>query len=121
MTAHRLRLYHSTAGAESYHAWLDQWLTNMQLWDAPEVTNSAPTLREPLNADTKYYGGDLAFAWSEDEAIILDQLSQYADAYCDWYRIGYHFCDHDEDNPTPCAWEQTIESGTVPDGVPTFK
>lgn len=119
MTAHRIRLYHSTQGAQSYHAWLDQWLTNMSPWECPEVTNDLPAESDRIGADAATcYVGDLAFHWdAEDKAIILDQLSQYAAAYCDWHRIGYHVCDHDAAESTPCAWESTRESGTVPEYI----
>lgn len=120
MTTHRIRLYHSTQGAQSYHPLLDQWLTNMTPWEYPEVDNDLPAERDPIDGDAAaYYGADLAFDWqAEDKAIILDQLSQYAEAYCDWHRIGYHVCDHDAAEPTPCSWETTCEAGTVPDHIP---
>jgi len=118
MSIHRIRLFHSTQGAQAYHDWLETWLTNMQSWDADEVTNTAPTERDPLaDGASPYYSGDLAFAWSEDRAVIEDQLSQYAAAYCDWYRLGYHVCTHDEDEPQPCTWDSVNESGVVPDHI----
>jgi len=120
MTVHRVRLIHSTAGASSYHGWLDQWLTNMAPWTDPEVTNELPTLREQVDGDGEYYQTELAFEWSEDKATILDQLDQYAVAYCDWHRIGYHVCTHDEEEPQPCSWDEQRESGQVPDYIPSF-
>jgi hypothetical protein len=121
MTVHRVRLVHSVTGADSYHGWLDQWLTNMQAWDAPEVTNDVPTLREPIDGSDSYYQGELAFAWSEDKAIILDNIHQYAQSYCDWHRIAYHVCTHDETDPQPCSWDDVRENGVVPSHVPTFE
>lgn len=119
MTAHRIRLIHSTTGASAYHDWLDTWLTNMSPWDYPEVDNDLPTLRETVDGD-EYYQTELAFDWSEDRATILDQLDQYAASYCKWHRIGYHECDHDEDDPQPCSWDEVVEHGDVPDDIPTF-
>lgn len=113
MAIHRTRLFHSTTGADSYHGWLSTWLTNMEPWTDSEVTNQLPTLRQPLDGGEDYYHTELAFEWSEDRAIILDQLDQYAASYCSWHRIGYHECTHDG-NGGPCSWDDQRESGTVP-------
>lgn len=113
MTIHRVRLFHSPTGADSYHGWLDTWLTNMEPWSDPEVTNNLPTQRSPIGSDVTYYQTELEFEWSEDRAIILDQLDGYARSYCDWHRIGYHECAHD-DNDGSCSWDEQRGSGTVP-------
>lgn len=118
MTVHRIRLYHSTTGAQSYHGWLDTWLTNMQPWTDDEVTNELPTLVEKSDGDGEWYQTELAFEWTEERAHILDNLDQYAASYCDWHRIGYHECSHDEDDPEPCSWDEVRENGTVPDYIP---
>jgi hypothetical protein len=114
MAIHRVRLYHSTTGASGYHGWLSTWLMNMAPWADPEVSNDLPTVRDPLDSDNaEYYNGELAFEWSEDRAIILDNLDQYAASYCDWHRIGYHECTHDDDGG-PCSWDEQRQAGTVP-------
>jgi len=42
----------------------------------------------------------------------------------DWYRVGYHACEHDESTPSACSWddkaEWTAKDVTVPSGVPDF-
>jgi len=113
MTIHRVRLFHSTAGASGFHGWLDSWLTNMVPWANPEVENTLPTEREPIGGGTNYYLTELAFEWSEDRAHILDNLDQYATSYCDWHRIGYHECSHDDDG-VPCSWDEQRENGAIP-------
>jgi len=118
MTVHRVRLIHSTAGASLYHDWLSQWLLNV---DAPlhdEIDNEPPTLREQLDGNAEWYQGDLAFAWDEGKAHILDNLDQYAASYCDWHRIGYHECiGHDTDEIHHCASDEQRENGPVPNHV----
>jgi hypothetical protein len=116
---HRIRLCYSTTGAASFNGWLETWLTNMEPWADPEVTNDVPTTTETIDGDV-YHRGDLAFEWTEDRAIILDQLDQYLAAYCSWHRIGYHECGHDEENGGPCSWDEQRESGAVPGYVPSF-
>lgn len=118
MTIHRVRLFHSTTGSGSYHGWLGTWLTNMQPWADPEVSNELPTERDPIDGGGTYYQTELAFEWSEDRSIILDQLDQYADAYCEWHRIGYHECSHDDEGGGPCSWDERRENGPVPSHIP---
>jgi hypothetical protein len=120
MSVHRVRIWHSQAGAASFHGWLDVWLTNMTPWASDEVTNTLPALVEPIDGDA-HYRGELAFAWTEDKAIIMDQLVGYLSAYCDWHQIAYHVCTHDEADPTPCAWDDVNRDGTLPDAVPTIE
>jgi len=117
---HRVRLFHSVTGADSYHGWLETWLTNMSPWDAGEVTNDLPTLSDSIDGSAKWYQTELAFAWSEDRSIILDQLDQYAASYCDWHRIGYHECTHDGTGG-PCSWNETRENGAVPSAIPNME
>jgi hypothetical protein len=120
MTVHRVRLLHSTAGKNDYHAWLNTWLTNMTPWSDPEVPNDLPSLRTQIDGSGEWYQTELAFEWTEDRAIILDNLAQYASSYCDWHRIAYHVCTHDEENGGPCSWDEVRENGTIPSYVPTF-
>lgn len=117
MTIHRARLFYSTTGADSYHSWLSTWLVNMSPWESVEVTNEAPAdTFTPVGGDD-CYRVEFGFEWSEDRAIILDNLDQYAASYCDWHRIGYHECTHD-DNGGACSWDEQRENGTVPDYIP---
>jgi|GEM_PF-4628109 len=118
MTIHRTRLFYSTTGASGFHGWLETWLTNMQPWTDSEVTNEVPSsTRSPIDSDAEYYQVELAFEWTEDRAHILDNLDQYLTSYCDWHRIGYHECTHD-DNGGPCSWDERRQNGTVPDYIP---
>jgi len=123
MTAHRVRLFYSTTGASGFHDWLSVWLTNMGPWASDEVTNEVPQNTVTAGVDgtgTEYYRVELAFDWTEGKAIILDNLDGYAASYCDWHRIGYHVCTHDDADTQPCSWETTRESGTPPQDIPTL-
>lgn len=118
MTVHRVRLYHSTDGAQSYHDWLGQWLNNVDAALQSEIDNEPPTIEQTEDEKQEWYSGNLAFEWDEGKAHILDNIDQYAAAYCNWHRIGYHECSHDEENLTPCSWDEQRENGTVPDDIP---
>lgn len=119
MAIHRVRLVYSEAGAASFNAWLGQWLLNMSPW--AERENNVPDVVEPLDEATPaHYRGDLTFDWSEDKAIIEDQLNGYLAPYCDWGIVGYHVCGNDREDLSVeynCGWESVTEHGTVPNGV----
>jgi hypothetical protein len=117
VSIHRVRLVYSEGGAASFNGWLETWLTNMQPW--AERENGVPSTVEPYpDSDwPAHYRGDLTFDWSEDKAIIEDQLNGYLGPYCDWGIVGYHICDHDEADRDGCSWESVTEHGIIPEGV----
>lgn len=48
----------------------------------------------------------------------LDRFEQVLKGEVSWYRIKYHECDHDEENPSGCGgWQTEKEGGTVPSDV----
>jgi len=47
MAVHRVRLCHSVAGADDYHSWLDQWLTNVDAALHDEIDNEPPSVNAP--------------------------------------------------------------------------
>jgi len=121
MTIHRTRPFYSVNGATSFNGWLGVWVTNMTPWTSEEVTNEVPDgPTETVDGDNQYYQVELAFEWTEDKAIILDQLDEFLASYCDWHRFGYHVCTHDEENRQPCSWDEKRENGTVPDYIPSI-
>ena len=120
MTVHRFRLYHSTGGSEQYHNWLGQYTLNLNAALGDEVEKEVPTLTQSRDNDLEWYQGDYAFAWDEGKAQIYQSMDLYAESYCNWHRIGYHECSHDEDDPTPCSWDEVRESGTIPSAIPSL-
>ena len=112
MTVHMIRF--TTAPNVTFNQWVSTWLTNMTAWT--EADNQPPTERS-LEDGTAYYSEDWRFAWGENsKAVLLDNLTAYAQAYADWGRIEYHECDHDEDYRRGCTMSTEAEWGTIPDG-----
>lgn len=121
MVVHRFRIFHSTAGASSFQDWFGQFTLNVNAALDEELTREKTTLREPIDdTDESYYAGDFAFAWDEGKANLYQNFDQYAASYCDWHRIAYHECSHDEADGGPCSWDEVRENGTIPDAVPTI-
>jgi len=121
MAVWRYHASYSTAGAASFHSWLSVYLTNLEAWTSGEVDNSVPTeTKTVVGSDLEYYSFAYAFEWGEDPDIIWEQITQYMDAYLDWYTIGEHQCFHDEPDDHECRWERVDSGGTLPDGVSAY-
>lgn len=108
-------------GTNSY---ISVWLTNYIAWEPDgDLTqdNREPTFIDAADTpeiETSYYSGGIwRFDWSEDKSILLDNLVGQADAYCPWYRIRWHECDHDEDDRDGCQWDDIRTAGTIPEGI----
>jgi hypothetical protein len=121
---HRIGLYYSTTGADAFHDWLTIWKADLDGDTADAVDNTIPS--EPtssMESDIEYYSVSMTFASHEDPLIVLEEPYTKLVELCEWSRVGYHACQHDEDNPGDCAWNAEnipADNGTVPDPVPAF-
>lgn len=97
------------------------WLTNFTAWTDPSQTNENVSIRNTAldGSGTDYYAAPLwRFEWTEDKALLLDNLEGHVGPRTTWYRLRYHVCYHDEDSPTGCQWDEVREGGTVPPEIP---
>lgn len=103
---------------------IQNWVENYNEWTAdPVVHELSETTTEIGGNSTTFLQGDWRFHdQGEDPTDILSDLSTRLQSFQGglYHRLGYHVCDHDEDSPTPCAWEQSTEWGTVPSDIPEF-
>ena len=122
MATHMIRLFVEPPNGEAEEA-VNNWVENHTEWEDDPVSHE---LREAnTNIDgggTEYLRGDYRFLQDSSATEIIDGLADRLDGFQGglWYRIGYHECDHDESESTPCEWEQTREGRNVPDSIPTF-
>lgn len=51
---------------------------------------------------------------------LLDTFENILRGPAKWYRIRYHLCSHDEEDPSPCSWDdsKTRLGGPVPPELP---
>lgn len=123
MTTHMIRVYVEQPKGNAESA-VQNWVENYTEWTADPVTHGFTEANTKLDqSGTTYLRGDWRFIdQGEDPTAILDDLSGRLETFQGglWHRLGYHACDHDEDTPTPCAWEQSVESGNVPSEIPTL-
>jgi hypothetical protein len=124
MTVHRIQLYYSTTDAQTFHSWVADWNSTRDGDTGDELTNKIPDVpvdpRDDSNAE--YYSAMLSYDFAEPPTEVLKDPYHALVDLCDWCRVGYHECDHDEDNPEPCAFtdDHVLEHGTIPDHVPTL-
>jgi len=121
MTVHMVKFYIEPPNGNAETA-VDNWVMNHTEWMSDPQEH---TLRE-VPADPAVIGspmtvtGTYRFLQEEPASDLLDDLEARLQSFQGglWYRVGYHECSQDEENPTPCSWEQTRENGSVPDDIP---
>jgi hypothetical protein len=89
---------------------------------ADAVSNNIPdATKSSQNSDLEYYSVSMTFASHEDPLVVLEDPYGKLVELCDWSRVGYHACQHDETDPGNCEWDKIPDdNGTVPDPVPAF-
>jgi len=98
---------------------VDQWLAEHTPWAGDPTPHEITLVDDTLMSDRPtHFRGDVRFEFNDDKSALFDQIETDLSGIAPWYWIAYHECDHDEDGATPCAWEQVVENGTVPDDIP---
>jgi hypothetical protein len=100
---------------------VDNWVQNHNEWtDYPKEHSLTETTAGTDDDGTSYVRGGYRFIQEGAADELLDDLAGRLDSFQGglWYRLGYHECDHDEDSPTGCDWEQVRENGSVPPDIP---
>jgi len=122
MTVHMACLFVEPPRGEAAEA-VNNWVENHTEWLDDAVRHDLRETNAGLeDGGTTCVRGDYRFVQEETADELLDDLENRLQSFQGglWYRAGYHACDHDEDNPTPCSWEDTREWGDVPEDIPTF-
>ena len=117
-----VRLYVEPPKGESEEA-VNNWVENHNQWNDDPVSHELTETTGDLDGDgTTYARGDYRFIQEETADELLDDLERRLQDFQDglWYRLAYHACTNDEDNPQPCSWDDTRESGGVPEGIPSI-
>jgi len=125
MAVHMVRmLMEAVLSAEDVQAIVDEWINNHNEWTEDPVEHSLSEVNtEEDGSGVDYLRGDFRFIQEESLTALLDDLvSTYDSSPASfWYRVVYHECDHDKDNPTNCRWDEKRESGVIPTEVPDFE
>jgi len=72
------------------------------------VPHEVNLVDDPLSDAPLHYRGDFRFEDTDDADALRKEIAQTLTHYCDWWRVGYHRCSHDEDNAESCSVGQII-------------
>jgi hypothetical protein len=123
MAVHMVRLFIEPPKGDAETA-VNEWVTNHNEWTNDPVEHSlVETNAEIDGSGTTYVRGDYRFIQDSTVTDLLDSLESNLQSIQGglWYRVGYHNCTHDEDNPQPCSWDDKRENGTIPSDIPTIE
>lgn len=122
MAVHMVRLYMEPPKGDAETA-VNNWVENHNEWTDDPVDHTLAEVNTELDGSgTTYVRGDYRFVQDSTATDLLDDLEQRLGNLQGglWYRIGYHVCEHDEDNPGACSFgdSMTRENGTIPSDIP---
>lgn len=124
MAVHMVRVLAEPPKGEAETA-VANWVENYTEWTGDTVEHALTDANTAIDGTgTAYVRGDWRFEdQGEDPTNILSDLSGRLQSLQGglWHRLAYHVCTHDEADPQPCSWDETVEWGTVPSGVPDFE
>lgn len=103
---------------------MDDWVSSNSEWEADPTTHEI--VESFTDEDgTEFYVGNYRFLLDDAKDNLLQKAGDKLKTKLDWYRLGYHLCEHDSDNPGPCTWEDSREwtsknTAEIPADVPDF-
>ena len=127
MAVHMIRVVISTQGKTSldaFNAAMDDWVSEQSEWmeDPNEHNISEVSSRE--GGASSYYAGTYRFHLTDAKDNLIQKCEDKLVNKCPWWRLGYHVCDHDQDDRHGCSWDEqrewTDKDVTIPPDVPTF-
>lgn len=103
---------------------INDWVDNNDEW-VEDPTDHELTEVSPIDSDVTYHSVSVRFNQSDTKDNVLQKFTDKLKNKVDWYRVGYHACEHDENNPSNCTWEDDVEwtdkDVTIPPEVPEFQ
>lgn len=104
---------------------INNWIDANAEWTEDSVAHELSERNTEIDGTgVGYYGADVRFLKDDTKANLQQKFTDKLKDKTDWYRVGYHNCEHDEAASTPCAWDDrtdwTAKDVTIPAGVPTF-
>lgn len=128
MTIHMIRVYigpnSKMSLTQAKDAW-QKWVTNHSEWTNDNTKHSLnKSNTRPDGSGTMYWHGSCRFKLTDAKSNLIQKCEDKFVDKCDWYRLGYHKCDHDESQKGGCSWdderEWTATNQTIPSDIPNF-
>jgi len=125
MTVHMIRVFigpNDKMTLQQANDELDKWVNNHSEWVEDMAAHVVSETVTP--SGSKYWLGSYRFQFDDAKDNLLTKCEDKLTDKCDWYRLGYHNCDHDESDRSGCSWddqrEWTAKDQTIPSDVPSF-
>lgn len=109
---------------------INDWVQSNAEWENDSVDH---TVREYLNARDEIicHTVDARFIKDNTKSNLFQKFTDKLENKVDWYRVAYHNCTHDEDEPPGCSFDANEDSSavarqwadkdiTIPAAVPNF-
>jgi len=127
MTIHMIKIHcgpQSSWTLTQCNLTVEEWMLNQSEWQS-DPTIHEMSVTSALDTSLSWFAGEYRLTFdSEPKSDILQKLEDKLKNNPDWYRIGYHECDHDEPVQTGCSWDDerqwTDTNVTIPPQVPNF-
>lgn len=128
MTVHMFRCYigGGPMSITDLETAINDWIASNAEWTEDTQSHQLSEQNTQLNGTgTTYHMVSVRFLLENSKSNLLQKFQDKLKTKVNWYRVGYHSCTHDENDPTPCNWddavEWTAEDVTIPTGVPSFE
>lgn len=105
---------------------INDWITSNPDWEQDTVDHTLTERNTKLDGTGEtYYSVSVRLREDDTKSNLLQKLADKLKDKVGWYRVAYHSCMHDQDNPAPCSWNDVVEwtakDTTIPSGVPTYE
>lgn len=128
MTVHMIRVVASSAGdytLDQLNTAMDDWVSKQSEWTNDTKEHVIEDARDGDTGDPLgHRDGTYRFLIEDAKDNLLQKCEDKLVNKVDWYRIGYHECNHDETGRDGCPWDEqrewTDKDATIPDHVPVF-
>lgn len=79
---------------------------------------------QSMDGSISFYRGTFIVTMDEsnkdaEKNDLLEQIRKEMDKSASWWQTRYHRCEHDEQNPSGCSWNEVVksDSSVIPDEV----
>lgn len=102
---------------------VNEWVASNAAWESDSVSHSLSERNTTMDGGGEaYHAINVRFLPDDSKDNLQQKFTDKLVNKVGWYRVGYHACEHDEDNGGPCSWDDVVEwtakDVTIPSGVP---
>lgn len=125
MTVHMFRCYigRGSMSVSDLETRIDNWKQEHTRWTDDSVKHELVEFRD-LDGNFVCHQISVRFEQTDTKSNILQKFEDKLKNKVDYYRVGYHSCEHDENTSSGCGWDDKVEwvdeGVIIPEEVPVF-